>query len=73
VAVQACERAVALDSDSFIAHLAHRVAHLRGRFEEAIRVGELALAMSGRHTWAMANLAVTFANWGKRVDAGLVC
>jgi hypothetical protein len=29
----------------------------------------LALAMSGRHTWAMANLAVTFANWGKPADA----
>jgi hypothetical protein len=74
VAVQACERAVELDSDPFIAHLAHQVAlHLSGHFEEAVRVGEWALAMSGRHTWVMANFAVTFASWGKRADAGLVC
>jgi len=39
------------------------------RFEEAVRVGELALAMSGRHPWAMATLAVTFADWGKPADA----
>jgi hypothetical protein len=49
---------------------AHHVAlHLSGRFEEAVRVGELALAMCGRHTWAMGNLAVTFADWGKPADA----
>jgi non-specific serine/threonine protein kinase len=68
--VQACERAVELDSESFIARWAHHVTlHLSGRFEEAVRAGELALAMSGRHPWAMANLALTFADWGKPADA----
>jgi len=69
--VQACERAVELDSEAYIARWAHHVAlHLSGRFEEAVRAGELALAMSGRHPWAMSNLAVTFADWGKPADAG---
>ena len=62
--------AVELDPESFVARWAHQVAlHVTGRFEEAARVGELALAMSGRHPWAMANLAVTFADWGKPGDA----
>jgi tetratricopeptide (TPR) repeat protein len=70
VAIQACERAVELDSESFIARWSHHVAlHVSGRFEEAVRAGELALAMSGRHPWAMASLAVTFADWGKPADA----
>jgi len=68
--VQACERAVELDSESFIARWAHHFTlHLSGRFEEAVRAGELALAMSGRHPWAMATLALTFADWGKPADA----
>ena len=68
--VQACERAVELDSESFIARWAHHCTlHLSGRFEEAVRAGELALAMSGRHPWAMAHLALTFADWGKPADA----
>jgi TolB-like protein/Flp pilus assembly protein TadD len=68
--VQACERAVELDSESFVARWAHHVAlYVSGRFEEAVRAGELALAMSGRHPWAMATLAVTFADWGKPADA----
>jgi serine/threonine protein kinase/tetratricopeptide (TPR) repeat protein len=71
VGVQACERAVELDSESFVARWAHHFAlHASGRFEEAAHAGELALAMSGRHHWVMANLAVTFADWGKPADAG---
>lgn len=70
VAIQACERAVELDSESFIARWSHHVAlHVSGRFEEAVRAGELASAMSGRHPWAMASLAVAFADWGKPADA----
>lgn len=69
-AVQACERAVEIDPDSFVACWARHVAlHVSGRFEEAVRVGELGLAMSGRHAWVMANLAVTCADWGKPEDA----
>ena len=69
-AVQACERAVELDSESFVARWAHHIAlHVSGRFEEAVHAGEVALAMSGRHPWVMANLVVTFADWGKPADA----
>ena len=67
---QACERAVELDPESFVARWAHHCAlRASGRFEEAAREGEVALAMSGRHPWAMSNLAVTFADWGKPADA----
>lgn len=72
-AVTAAERAVELDSDSFLAHFfLHAALHRSGRFEEAVAVGEKALTMSGRHTWAMAGLAATFADWGKPVDAEAV-
>ena len=69
-AVQACERAVKLDPESFLpCWCKHLALHLSGRFEEAIAVGELALAMSGRHPWAMASLATALADCGKTADA----
>lgn len=69
-ALQACERAVGLDSESFLARWCHHMAlHLSLRFEEAVAAGELALAMSGRHAWAMASLAVNFADWDKVADS----
>jgi TolB-like protein/Flp pilus assembly protein TadD len=69
-ATPACARAVALDPDSFIAHWCQQcVLYLSGRFEEAAAEGEIALAMSGRHCWAMWTLALTYADWGKPADA----
>jgi len=69
-AVQALRRAVQLDPESYIArHSLHLALHLCGRFEEAVAVGEQALAMSGRHSWSLGTLAVTFADWGKPADA----
>ena len=41
------------------------VLHYSGKLEESIAAGELALAMSGRLSWSMAMLAVTFAKVGK--------
>lgn len=68
--LQAIERAVQLDPESFIAHWFHQVAlYLSKRFEEAVAVGELTLVMSGRHPWALMTLAITFADWGKPADA----
>jgi TolB-like protein/Flp pilus assembly protein TadD len=68
--LQACELAVELDSDSFLAHYLHHFAlYFNQRFEEAVASAELALAISGRHPWAMGNLAATFAEWGKPSDA----
>ena len=39
------------------------------RFEEAVAVGELAAAMSGRNPWAMGTLAAALADWGKPSEA----
>ena len=67
--LQACERAVQLDPESFFARWFYQVAlYLGGRFEEAVVAGEVALAMSGRHPWAMVALALTFADLGKPAD-----
>jgi len=72
-ALQACERAVGLDPESYLGRWCYHMAlHLNGRFEEAVAAGELALAMSGRHPWAMATLAATFADWGKPADSEAV-
>ena len=72
-ALQACERAVGLDPESYLGRWCdHMALHLNGRFEEAVTAGELALAMSGRHPWAMATLAATFADWGKPADSETV-
>ena len=69
-ALQFSRRGVELDPESFIARwILHITLHLSEQFEEAVAVGEAALAMSGRHPWAMATLAATLADWGKHQDA----
>jgi tetratricopeptide (TPR) repeat protein len=71
--VAAGRRAVELDSESFVAHWALQVAlWLSGRFEESVAIGESALAMSGRHPWAMGALALTLADWGKVSEADAI-
>lgn len=68
--LQACERAVELDPDSFIARWCHASAlYSSRRFDEAVVVGELAAAISGRHPWAMGTLAAALADCGKTSDA----
>jgi tetratricopeptide (TPR) repeat protein len=69
-AVQACQRAVELDSESFLAQmLLQLVLHIDGKLEESVAAGESALAMSGRLAWSMAFLAVTYGKWGKTEQA----
>jgi TolB-like protein len=69
-AVQAARRAVELDSESFLAHMALQlVLHMSGELEESVAAGEMALGMSGRLSWSMAFLAVTFGELGKIADA----
>jgi len=61
---------VQLDSESFLANWALQVALVSsGQFEASIAAGESALAMSGRHPWSMAWLAVALADWGKTGEA----
>lgn len=68
--LQFSQTAVELDPESFLTRWIHHVVlHLCGRFEEAVGVGEEALAISGRHPWAMYTLATTFADWSKPADA----
>ena len=72
-AVRTARTAVRLDPESYIARLSLQGAlHLSGAFEESIAVGESALAMSGRHSFAMAGLAMSLADWGKPADADAV-
>lgn len=72
-AVKASRRAVELDSESYLARgTLQAVLQLGGWFEESVAVSELALAMSGRHSWSMAVLAVTLADWGRPGDADAV-
>lgn len=69
-AVEACQRAVELDSESFVAQmLLQLVLHIHGNLEESVVAGESALAMSGRLAWSMAFLAVTYGKWGKTEEA----
>jgi adenylate cyclase len=68
--VRECQRGVELDSASYLARGCLLVAlHFSGRFDDAVAAGESALAISGRHPWTMALLAVTLADWGKPADA----
>ena len=72
-AVQSSRKAVELDSESYLARLILQfVLHLSGQFQESVAVSESALAMSGRHPWSMATLALSFADWGKPCEADAV-
>ncbi len=69
-AVEACQRAVELDSESFLAQmLLQLVLHIDGKLEESVAAGESALAMSGRLAWSLAFLSVTYGKWGKTEEA----
>lgn len=71
--IQSARRAVELDGDSYLARfILQFVLHTAERFEESVAVGESALAMSGRHPWSMATLAVCLADLGKPADADAV-
>ena len=45
------------------------VLYLSERFEDAVAASESALAISGRHPWAMVALAESLADCGKRAEA----
>jgi TolB-like protein/Tfp pilus assembly protein PilF len=69
-AVEASERAVELDPDSFLARCSLQWAlRFSRRFEDAVAACNSALAISGRHPWALSSLAMIFADWGKPADA----
>jgi TolB-like protein/Tfp pilus assembly protein PilF len=68
--VEMSRRAVQLDSESFLTNWVLQVILVSsGQFEASVAAGESALAMSGRHPWSMAWLAVALADWGKTDEA----
>jgi len=72
-AINVCRRAVQLDSESYLAHFAlQEVLRVSGNFGESIAVGELSLAVSGRHSWAMMFLGLALADCGRTADADAI-
>jgi TolB-like protein/Tfp pilus assembly protein PilF len=68
--VEVSRRAVELDSESFLNNWVLQVILVSsGQFEASVAAGESALAVSGRHPWSMAWLAVALADWGKTGEA----
>jgi TolB-like protein/Flp pilus assembly protein TadD len=69
-AEEAARRAVELDSESYLARFAlGEVLRVNGKFQESVATGELALAISGRHAWAIVFLALALADCGKPAEA----
>jgi len=69
-AEEAARRAVELDAESYLARFAlGEVLRVNGKFEESVATADLALAISGRHAWAIMFLALALADWGKPAEA----
>jgi eukaryotic-like serine/threonine-protein kinase len=69
-AEKAARYALEIDPGNYLARFAlHDALHSMGRFDESIAVADVALAMSGRHVFTMAGLAVTYADWNKPNEA----
>jgi adenylate cyclase len=72
-AVQVSRRAVEIDPENYFTRVVLQESlRLSGEYGESLAVGELALAMSGRHPWAMLFRALTFADWSKNESADAV-
>jgi TolB-like protein len=71
--VESGRRAVALDSENFLAYRVLGIAlSLSGQVEAAAAMQESALAMSGRHPFVMADVAMALADRGKSGEADAV-
>ena len=69
-AIEAALAAIERDPESYIGHFALQACYeAASRLPEAIASGHAALAVSGRHPWAVAMLASTYADWGKPSEA----
>ena len=72
-AVGHAQRGIELDPNSYLGHWAlMQSLHWSGRHEEAAVVAERALAMSGRHPWALECLVSIYAACGKPDEARAV-
>ncbi len=69
-AVEHGRRGVELDPNSYLAQWSLAVAlEANAQYEEAVVVAERALAISGRHAWALTTLASIYGAWGKSDEA----
>ena len=69
-AVDHGRRSVELDPNSYLAQWVLTLSLHQGAYhEQAVAVAERALAMSGRHTWALTTLVSIYAAWDKPDDA----
>jgi tetratricopeptide (TPR) repeat protein len=68
-AVQAGKLAVSLEETFFTYWALQHAYHADGQLDKAAEVGELALATSGRHPFAMTAQGAIFADWGKTREA----
>ena len=65
-AVEHGRRGVELDPNSYLAHWSLAVAlECNAQYEEAAAAAERALAISGRHSWALTTLVSIYAAWDK--------
>jgi serine/threonine-protein kinase len=72
-AVDHGRRSVKLDPNSYLAQWVLTLSLDQGaHHEQAVAVAERALAMSGRHTWALTTLVSIYAGWDKPNDARAV-
>jgi len=72
-AVHASRRGIEVDPENYFARLTLQESlRLSGELEESSAAGQLAMAMSGRHAWAMAWHALTLADWNRLADADAV-
>jgi serine/threonine-protein kinase len=72
-AVDHAQRGLELDPNSYLGHWAlMQSLHWSGRHEEAALVAERALAMSGRHPWALETLVSVYAACSKPDEARAV-
>ena len=72
-AVEHGRRGVELDPNSYLAQWSLSVAlEANAQYEEAVVAVERALAVSGRHAWALTTLASIYGAWGRSDDARAV-
>jgi tetratricopeptide (TPR) repeat protein len=66
-------KGVELDPNSYLANWCLAVAlECDAEYEEAAAIDERALALSGRHCWALTTLVSIYAAWGKPANARAV-
>jgi eukaryotic-like serine/threonine-protein kinase len=58
-----------LEESFFVYWASQHAFHTDSQFDKAAAAGEMALALSGRHPWALATQALIFADWGKPLEA----